>query len=48
MDAVAAVVVADVGVNGYLLLHQHDHGNGACNNDDAFANDDAGVVVKVE
>jgi hypothetical protein len=48
MDAVAAVVVADVWVNEYPLLHQHDDGNGACNNDDAFSNDDAGVLVKAE
>jgi hypothetical protein len=48
MDAVAAAVVADVWVNGYLLLHQHDHGNGACNNDDAFSNEGAGVLVKAE
>jgi hypothetical protein len=48
MDGVAAVVVADVWVNEYPLLHRHDDDNDACNNDDAFSNGDAGVAVKVE
>jgi hypothetical protein len=48
MDEEVAAVVVDVSVSGYPLLHQHDDDNGACNNDDAFSSDDAGVVLKAK